>query len=939
MYHYATAHHTNSEHSAPTQVRLKNDTKAKVLIVDSDLERSKNTTHQLASRFTVITASNTAKALAKLRKYEVAVLLLNLNIADHAFWSEIQKYSKNTQCLIYGDTDPTTISNFEQNNQIFAYLPNPWEPQALTMNLAKAYDQYQLQKKLNDEYTLLETLMNNIPDCIYFKDTQSNFIRVNKASTKIMGIEKPEDAIGKKQSDFFAPEVVAKIDRDDQRLLETGKSITDQITQIGPTEKKRWVSVTKVPMRDQGNNITGIMGISRDITNRKKLEDQLKFLYETTSETAKACTYQIALKNVIRRVCTTTNCDYGEVWLPTSNNQKLHFSNITYHTQDLFEELVPQSQNLYFSPGEGLPGKIFQTKQPQILDGLNDPAHFTRSHLAQKLGLKMGFGIPILDGDEVLAVMVFFSQTTPSNIHDICHLTTTIANQLGSLMQRKKMESALYESEKRLEYLINHLPDGVCLFDSNHQILKLNATAKDHLQELGITNLKKSLTHLADTDIETLLTSRSDGAPHEITSKSNDPHLFEVSAKPIAITEETEASYALLIRDVTEDRIKQSRIQTQYRLASLGQLAAGIAHDFNNILTVMIGTAQLLTYNNKINDEAGEELRLIYNQGQRAAQMVRQVLDFSRQTDAVREPIDVIPFIKEAIQLLTRTVSDEITVNTHFHTSECVIEANLTQIQQVLNNIVINAQQAMQNGGTLTIDVNASHIQDNVLPFQNKLTCDQWLTIAITDTGCGISSPAIDHIFEPFFTTKSATDGTGLGLAQSYGIIQNHNGHIAVETQEKKGSTFTIYLPVYAGSDTEALPVATPPPKGNGETILLVEDQEDTRKITQKILHTLNYKTILAKNGQEALELFDTNHHVDLLLTDFSMPHMNGLELAQKIRTQAPQLPIIVTSGYVNQAQWENYPSVFDKYIDKPLELTEVAKTLAECLQNAVPKA
>ena len=333
----------------------------------------------------------------------------------------------------------------------------------------------------------------------------------------------------------------------------------------------------------------------------------------------------------------------------------------------------------------------------------------------------------------------------------------------------------------------------------------------------------------------------------------------------------------MVIRETTQERAVREKVEEQDRLAAMGQLAAGIAHDFNNILTSIIGYSQLLSMRPDTPGPAKGHLQQIVSQGSRAAQLVRQILDFSRKTAVERQPLDLVLLLKEAVKLLERTIPESIQIVAEWSDNEYVVEANLTQLQQVITNLAVNAKDAMPNGGELRIKLSSLHLDPEERPPLPEMEPGDWAVWTVSDTGAGMPAEVLKHIYEPFFTTKQPGEGTGLGLAQVYGIVKQHKGTIEVESELGQGTTFRIYLPQTGQAKAPLQQEEAYIPTGDGETILVVEDESVVRQVVRSMLEDRGYRVITASNGQNALEVYESHcDEVQLVVTDLVMPEMGG---------------------------------------------------------------
>ena len=402
-------------------------------------------------------------------------------------------------------------------------------------------------------------------------------------------------------------------------------------------------------------------------------------------------------------------------------------------------------------------------------------------------------------------------------------LLHTFAYQAGAALQNARLHRrleesryALQESEERLRGLVTHLADGVCLLDEGRRLILANPAGQAYLSLLADGVAPGAVvSRIGEYPVAELLASSAAAPAREVVVEGPPQRIFEVEANPIA-EEAAGGRWAVIIRDVTGEREIQEKVQQQDRLAATGRLAAGIAHDFNNMLTIMMGHAQLLEEDEDIPEWSKRSLRSIFTQGQRAAELIRQILDFSSRTVVQRQPVDLASFLKETMELLERVLPENIRLVTGSADGKYIVNANLTQLEQTVTNLVVNARDAMPDGGELRLELSQLRVEPDGLPPWPAMAPSKWVVLAVSDTGTGIPEEVMEHVFEPFFTTKEPGEGTGLGLAQVYGIVKQHGGYIDVESAEGKGTAFTVYLPGLAGAEAAPRQAAAEIPRGMG---------------------------------------------------------------------------------------------------------------------------
>ena len=356
------------------------------------------------------------------------------------------------------------------------------------------------------------------------------------------------------------------------------------------------------------------------------------------------------------------------------------------------------------------------------------------------------------------------------------------------------------EDMEHLDAVVQHVPDGIGLLDSAKRLVFANAPGLALFKDLAGAAPGEVVGLIDGRSLEAIQQS-SQNMPLEVALP--DGRAIEVSARATdgALAHR---GWVVVCRDVTYEREIQEKAAHQDRLAAVGQLAAGIAHDFNNMLTVVTGFAQLLELRDDMPETAKAKLLEIHNQGQRAAQLVRQILDFSRVSPVEKQVLNLAPFVKETAKLLVRTLPETIVVHADMDGGDFRVSANLTQLQQVLTNLAVNARDAMPAGGVLAFKLRHIYLEADERPPSPDMPPGSYVQLVVSDTGTGMPPEVLNRIFEPFYTTKNRGESTGLGLPQVYGIVKQHDGFIEVESAEGQGAAFAIFLPRVDGDVTSA---------------------------------------------------------------------------------------------------------------------------------------
>jgi PAS domain S-box-containing protein len=407
--------------------------------------------------------------------------------------------------------------------------------------------------------------------------------------------------------------------------------------------------------------------------------------------------------------------------------------------------------------------------------------------------------------------------------------------------------------------------------------------------------------------------------------------------------------FVAVVEDITgqkraedERRHLERQLLQAQKMESVGRLAGGVAHDLNNHLTVINGYCAMLLGELGPDGPLREQVGEILLAGNRAATLTQQLLAFSRKQVAEPRVISLNDVVAEAGKMLSRLIGDDVEIVTHFDSGLGSVMADPSQMNQVLMNLAINARDAMPDGGRIIIETLYTDLDEGYAAQHAGVEPGPYVLLSITDTGLGMTQEVMQHIFEPFFTTKGVGVGTGLGLSTVYGIVKQAGGWIWVYSEPGKGSTFKVYLPRVGGApEPLSAPVSAAETLRGTETVLVVEDQPEVRRLTLAVLRNHGYRLLEAANGSQALSLCEQYPEpIHLLITDVVMPGMTGRELAMRLVALRPSLKTLYTSGYTaNAIVHEGVLDPDVAYLPKPFSPAQLAAKVREVLLEPAPEA
>jgi two-component system cell cycle sensor histidine kinase/response regulator CckA len=504
-------------------------------------------------------------------------------------------------------------------------------------------------------------------------------------------------------------------------------------------------------------------------------------------------------------------------------------------------------------------------------------------------------------------------------------------------------------SAERLKRFFDQAPVGIAMTDANGVITDSNRAFAQLVGQSSADGLTlEEIVNEAERDklrakLAAVVGGSDGGGGFDVRLPGMATRIVSLSLNRADLRGDRPDGLIVTMLDVTEQRGMELQLTQAQKMQAVGQLAGGIAHDFNNLLTAMIGFCDLLLLRHRPGEQSFADVMQIKQNANRAASLVRQLLAFSRQQTLQPKVLNITDVLAEAGHLLRRLIGENIELKIVHGRDLGLVLADQGQLDQVVMNLAVNARDAMAGGGTLTVRTGNQHIDRRRSGVQEIMPPGDYVLIEVSDTGHGIDATIINRIFEPFFTTKEVGSGTGLGLSTVYGIVKQTGGFIFVDSAVGQGTTFSIYLPHYKGTETKAQrfgETAEPPPArdltGAG-TVLLVEDEDAVRLFGARALRNKGYKVLEARSGELALEaLAKSTSRVDVLITDVVMPEMDGPTLIRRVRDQQPDIRVICISGYAEDSLRKRLTSTEDiRFLPKPFTLNQLAAVVKEAMTEA----
>ena len=757
-------------------------------------------------------------------------------------------------------------------------------------------------RKSEEQYRLI---VDTTSEGIWTLDENFVITYANKTMAHMLGYE-IDELIGKSVSSLTfeedIPELLERLGRRRQGVSERFERRFRR--KDGGT---LWAQVSSTTMADENNSFRGSFAMVSDITSRNMTEQKLAHSYELMRyviENARSC---IAVHDRDLKYIYVSQRYLREYGVKDKDV-------IGKHHYEVFPDLPQKWRDVH---QKALAGEVSSADDDPYVreDGSVDWTQWECR--------------PWYEGDGSVGGFIIY---------------TEIINE------RRRKEEALRKSEERYRLIVDTTSEGIWTLGEDFVITYANRRIAEMLGYEPDEIIGKDIRSFAfEEDIPALMEGRrrrrqgiSEHFERKLCKKDGATLWVHVSATPIVDEQGRFLGAFAMFTDITsrkqaeeEKVLLEAQLRQSQKMEAIGTLAGGVAHDFNNILMAIIGFASMIQMDLDKNDRKNAYVDQILASAERAANLTQSLLAFSRKQKIELKPVRINDIVEQTTKLLKRLLTEDIALKVKLDDRNPVILGDVTQIDQILMNLVTNARDAMPKGGSLRLETGIVNLDGDFMKLYNFGQPGEYALLAVSDAGVGMDDKTKEHIFEPFFTTKEVGKGTGLGLATVYGIVKQHEGYIAVDSTLSKGTTFRIYFPVVRSEKVEA-PLKPSEVQRGSETLLVAEDDRAVRKMLVDILRRYGYSMIEAADGQDALRKFiDNKDNIDLIIIDVVMPKMNGKEVYEEIRRTNPNIRVLFISGYTRDVVIDR--GVEDTTVDfikKPLLPQELLRKVREVLDR-----
>ncbi len=844
---------------------------------------------------TIVSCNRDFEKLFQFKKSEIVGKNLDELIVGQQYIKDAVSYTKETfrGKAIHGYGERKRKDGTNIYVEIFGV------PVVIDGKLAGAYEFYQDISERKQAEELFRILFDRSPVGLFIIQDR-RFKLINPKFLKLTGYKK-EEFLGKDSIAFILSEDRNMVMENTIKMLKGKLLFPFEFRVINKSGEIRWIEQTITSI--QYNGRPSVLGYYVDITERKKSEEALReseAKYSALVEKSKDGIIIIS-EGVLKYINKASTDLVGY-----SPKEMIGINFLNFAAPDYRE--------------------IVLNRYTDRMGGKDVPSIYEIELLR-----KDGKTIPV----ELNAIRIDF-EGKPADLAIIRDIT-----------ERKRVEETLHREKEKFRVLVEESPLGVSLIEKDGRYKYINPKFVEMfgytLEDIptGRKWFKKAYPdkEYRDQVISTWITDlkkfkHGESRPRPFTVTCKDGSKKVINFRPV--TMETGEQF-IICEDITERKQLEAQLQQAQKMEAIGTLAGGIAHDFNNILQAIFGYTQILLMGKEPSNPDYEKLEAIEKSAQRASDLTKRLLIFSRKVESKLRPMDLNNEIEQVSKMLERTIPKMINIELHLSVDIKIINADPAQIEQIMMNLGVNARDAMPDGGRLIFETENVILDEQYCKTHLGARPGQYVKLSISDTGHGMDKEILRHIFDPFYTTKETGKGTGLGLAMVYGIVKSHSGYIMCYSEPDEGTIFKIYFPIIekeaerVESKKEKVPI-----EGGNETILLVDDEEAIRELAEDILTRFGYKVLMASDGETALEIYrEKKEEINLVILDIIMPGIGGRKCLEELLKMNPKSRIIIASGYsINGPAKEVLKAGAKGFISKPYDMRGMLQTVRKILDE-----
>jgi len=778
----------------------------------------------------------------------------------------------------------------------------------------------------------IKAIMDNVPDALMTINEQGLVEDSNPAAEKLFGCAAERlagQSLGQLVAEPESQDLVLALDR----FLDSGDP--QALNEAPPEGTALSEDGLRTPVAFRfGEMHLGerrhVVCLVSDISQRKESEAAFQALVETTV----GAIGQDFFDRVVANLCHWLGCDAAII------SEIIGDSMIKALAMQIDGRIIHDyGYNLAGTPCENVSDRGFC----HYFEGV--AGLFPRDKDLAEFGAEGYVGVPVRDrSGQAIGILCAISRQgldLPERTEQVMNI---IAAKAAAEIERKRAEEARRESEEKYRILVEKANDAIMVAQDglvkfpNPKCLEVSGYSAEELTTIPFVNLihPEDRQMVMDRHLRRLAGKKA-LSPYAFRIINKTGEVVWLTLEAILITWEGRPATLNFLRDTTEQRRLEAQLLQAQKMEAVGNLAGGVAHDFNNLLQAIHGYTEMLLLNKAETDEGYAELKEIERAAERASELTRQLLTFSRKVESRLRPLDLNSEIRQTEKLLSRTLPKMIQIEILLADDLKTVRADPAQIEQILMNLAVNARDAMPNGGRLVIETENISLDEDYC--ETHLGADQgdYVLLTVSDTGHGMDRQTLRHIFEPFYTTKEIGKGTGLGLAMVYGLVKNHGGYITCYSEPGQGTILKIYLPVIDQGETRVGDKPGPERPGGGrETILLVDDEDNLRSLGRDVLQRFGYTVLTAPDGETAVALFnEKSEAIDLVILDLIMPGMGGRKCLEELIRLAPRVKIVVTSGFSpNGSARELLEAGARSFIGKPYNVNQMLTTIRQVLDG-----